>query len=119
VTDLTPIQSIEDSLAHGARPVVPGNAGDTFYDPASRSVWMRLPKFSDHQVVAHLEAVLELLGQMKSDQTTLHSLWLKLDDLTAKSEDVGGWVYRAFAELQRGAELQLDELEHRKQNGGV
>jgi hypothetical protein len=116
---MTTIQSIEDSLAHGARPVVPGNAGNTFYDPASRSVWMRLPKLSEHQVVAHLEAVLELLGQVKNERDPLYSLWRALDDLTAKSEDVGSGVYRAFAELQRWAELQLDEHEYSSQNGGM
>ena len=60
--------------------------------------------------------LIETLVTVKGDRRYLEELWRKLDELEAQAENVGTGVYRAFCELTRWCELELDQFEYRQQS---
>lgn len=118
---LTPNQAAEDFAANaGGRAVLPDALAHALAHPKEpRAVPPGdvLPVFHNAERAAKLaELLIETLASVKGDKQYLEQLWGKLDELEAQAENVGSGVYRAFCELTRWCELELDQFECRRQS---
>jgi len=120
-------QAVADVAANaGGRPVLPEALAHALAHPVEpdfvviepRPVTAWLPVFDNAERAAKLaEMLIETLAGLKDDRNKLNDLWRKLDELEARAENVGTGVYRAFCELTRWCELELDQHEY-QQTGG-
>jgi len=111
-------QAVADVAANaGGRPVLPDALAHALAHPVEPRSDV-LPVFDNAERAAKLaEMLIETLAGAKDDRNKLNDLWRKLDELEAHAENVGSGVYRAFCELTRWCELELDEHEYRQQTG--
>lgn len=117
--DLTFNQAAEDFAANaGGRAVLPDALAHALANPVEpRLVLPDVPVFHNAERAAKLaELLIETLATVKDDRRYLEELWRKLDELEAQAENVGSGVYRAFCELTRWCELELDQFEYRRQS---